>query len=289
MSVTVSLNQGFSLILDDPNAVLGANYNNFVKDMNYVVNVLTSYISFSAPLTFAVNVRPSSQNPYGNTDGLMPATGVTWATSKGQTTLASIVKGQTGVDPNGSSAEAGFTFYVANDGTLKNYGSSFWFDPNPIMGTPPNIPNGQTDFAGVALHETLHCLGFATFAAANAPWNQHIITQNGVRYYSSSAVTAILGGNLPIAPDANDPSFVSDHVGNTNIVYQPIKSDLMYQWGNYSGNRLEIGQLDLLILKDLGWSIKNYQSLPLTDPIDYANVSGTANDDFLKASGLMLT
>jgi hypothetical protein len=229
MTSLISLDKGFQIILDDPNNIIASNHNSFVKDMNWVVNTLTTYIDFVAPLTFQINVRPSSDNPNQNNDGGLPATGISWITNNGITTLASIIMGQTGFDPNGSQAELGFTFYLSKDGLLKNYGSQFWFDPSPVIGITPIIPFGQTDFAGVALHETLHCLGFATWASQNAPWNQHIITKNSITYYTSNSILFLLGGDLPIAPDTTDSGYVSDHIGNTNIGYQPIKSDLMYQ------------------------------------------------------------
>ena len=42
----------------------------------------------------------------------------------------------------------------------------------------------------------------------------------------------------------------------------------MFQWGNYEGNRLDIGKLDLAILEDLGITIKSSQGLPLVETID---------------------
>jgi hypothetical protein len=42
----------------------------------------------------------------------------------------------------------------------------------------------------------------------------------------------------------------------------------MFQWGNYHGNRLDIGRIDLAILEDLGYSIISYENLPLFDLID---------------------
>jgi hypothetical protein len=58
----------------------------------------------------------------------------------------------------------------------------------------------------------------------------------------------------------------------------------MYQFGNYANNRWDIGQVDLLILKDLGWVVQNYQSLPLVDPLDQFNRVGTVSNDTIQAS-----
>jgi hypothetical protein len=93
----------------------------------------------------------------------------------------------------------------------------------------------------------------------------------------------LLGGPLPLAPNENNGTFPADHIGNTSISYQPVTSDMMFEWGNYANNRWDFGQVDLLILQDLGYTIQNYQSLPLVDPIDSADVTGTSGNDVLSA------
>lgn len=244
--------------------------------MNFVVSDLSNYIKFSKPLDLVINVLPASQNP-SNTDGLLPSL-PQWVDFNGKKTLATIVKAQTGIDPNGDNPDAGFTIYAGNDGSLKNYGLPVWFDPNPQLGTSPAIPKGACDFIGVALHELFHTLGFAAWGSANAPWNQLTTFNGGLWYYSSASINSVLGGSLPLAPNEfNNTLQAADHIGDTEITFQPVRSDLMYQWGNYDNNRLDIGQIDLLILKDLGYTISNYQSLPLTDPLDSANIANYTN------------
>ena len=144
------------------------------------------------------------------------------------------------------------------------------------------LANGSHDFISIATHELIHCFGFVTWPAVNAPWNQQTILQGGIWYYSSPAINAILGGILPLDP--NYGGIAGDHIGNTSIAYQPVKSDLMYEWGNYANNRFDIGQVDLVILKDLGWTIQNYQSLPLVDPLDQFNLVGTVGNDTIQVS-----
>lgn len=111
----------------------------------------------------------------------------------------------------------------------------------------------------------------------------HTIQQNGIWYYSSPTIDGIVGGNIPLDPNEL-PGQAGDHLGNTSISYQPIMSDLMYVNGNYENNRFDIGQVDLLILKDLGWTIQNYQNLPLVDPLDKYNIVGTAGNDVINVS-----
>jgi hypothetical protein len=271
----------YTLTVFDPTGALGSNASLLAKDIDYVMTYLGQYITFQKSLDLQIVVKPSSDNPF-HTDGLLPSI-PGWVTSGGQATLAALVKGQTGVDPNGAVPDAGFTIYLGNDGTIKNYGSPVWFDPNPQLGTIPVVPSGSHDFISIAIHEVIHCLGFASWPEMSAPWNQHTIFQGGAWYYSSPTIDSILGGRLPLDP-SEYPGKAGDHIGNTSLSYQPVTSDLMYQFGNYANNRWDIGQVDLLILKDLGWVVQNYQSLPLVDPLDQFNRVGTVSNDTIQAS-----
>jgi hypothetical protein len=130
-------------------------------------------------------------------------------------------------------------------------------------------------------------LGFATSTDPSSPsiWNANTFQKDGVWYFSSPAVLTLLGQPLPLQSTTNT-SFKTalDHVGNTFITNQPIRSDLMYSSGNYQLNRWQIGQVDLVVLQSLGWNIQNYQNLPLTDPFDTANITATAPNQTLYAS-----
>ena len=269
----------YTLTISDPGSLLGSSNSSLIlKDIGYVMSYIGQYITFQKPLDLQIVVKPASDNK-ANTDGLLPSIPA-WVTDGGKTTLAAIVKGQTGVDPNGALPDAGFTIYLGNDGTIKNYGAPVWLDPNPQLGIIPTLPNGSHDFISIATHELFHCFGFATWPEQNAPWNQHTMLQSNSWYYSSPTLNNLLGGPLPLAPDRP----ADDHYGNANIAYRPVMSGLMYQFGNYLDNRFDIGQVDLLILKDLGWTIQNYQSLPLVDPLDKYNIVGTDGNDTLHAS-----
>jgi hypothetical protein len=274
----------YTLSIDDPSNALGSNVPLLTKDIGFVVGLLGSYLDYKGVLDLRIEVRPNSSNPF-KTDGLLPSL-PGWTVGGDGMTLAALVEATTGIDPNGAGYDAGFTIYLGNDGTVKNYGASVWFDPNPLFGVTPNVPSGKHDFVSIAMHEFLHCFGFASWPEQKAPWNQHTVQKDGVWYFSSPAVRALLGGDLPVAPltGAGGSIIAGDHIGNTSLSYQPVRSDAMYQWGNYEQNRWDLGQLDLIVLKDLGWTIHNYQDLPLVDPIDTANLIGTAADDAISAN-----
>jgi VCBS repeat protein len=271
----------YTLTVTDPGNSLGDNHAVLTRDIDFVVSLLGQYLGYQGILDLRVDVRPASENPF-NTDGLLPSAPA-WTVHNGSMTLAALEEAQTGQDINGAAPDAGFTIFLGNDGTFRNYGFPLWFDPDPQLGTAPPIPAGTHDFVSIVAHELLHCFGFASWPAQNAPWNQHTVESNGVWHFSSPQVDFILGGPLPLASLAGE---AGDHVGSTSISYQPIRSDMMYVFGNYELNRWDLGQLDLVILQELGWHIQNYQDLPLVDPIDSANVIGTTGNDALLASAL---
>ena len=64
---------------------------------------------------------------------------------------------RSGVDPNGSEADARFTF---NPDYLRN---ELWFDPDPTLRSAP-VPNDRTDAFSVILHEFGHAIGYNGWA-----------------------------------------------------------------------------------------------------------------------------
>ncbi|MFZ6765876.1 DUF4214 domain-containing protein [Undibacterium sp. Di26W] len=280
MPTPIPMNNGFTLTINDPNNLLGANIATFITDMNYVIGLLSKYIVFTKPLDLQYNFAPASQNPYNN-DGISshnPA----WSLKPGNNMVVPLLKNLTGEDANGTAADTTITVYAGNDGSLKSLGKPLWFDPNPQIGVTPTLPAGATDFISIAMIGMIHSLGIISWAAMNAPWNQMTKLVNGTWYYSSPAINQVLGGDLPLAPSTALEA--SLYYGNTSITYQPVTSGLDYMKGNYEGNRIDIAQLDLLLLRDQGWKIQNYQSLPLVDGVDKNNITGTSASDVLTPS-----
>ena len=109
----------YTLTIVDPNNYLGSNAPLIAKDIDYVMSYLSQYIVFKAPLDLQIVVKPASQNPSPGIDGLLPSIPA-YISYGGQTTLAALVEGQTGVDPNGSAPDGGFTIYLGHDGTIRN-------------------------------------------------------------------------------------------------------------------------------------------------------------------------
>lgn len=248
------------------------------KNMEYVFSILSHHLKISGqPLDIRIDIKPASENPT-EFDGLMPSNPA-WVLLNGNMTLNAITKGQLGLDLNGAEPDGGFTIYLGEDGLPRNYGSLVWFDPNPADNG--GVPPGVHDFVSIALHELMHCLGIAAWKAENSPFSRNTIEVDGNWYYSSEQIRALLGGDLPLRPGESD----DDHYGNGLLAYQPIKSGLMYDTGHYDQNRLSLGQLDLLILQDLGWEISGLSELPLVDGNDLLDQIGTNAANIIQVFG----
>ena len=258
----------YTFTIVDTNNLLSADIKAKIKtDVTFAIETIRRYVDWKGVLDFQVQIKAGTESPYPNADGILPSMPGWFFNTPGRAELAAPVEAITGVDPNGATPDAGFTIYLAKDGQVRNYGDLVWMDPNPQFGVTPSIPAGQHDLVGIAIHELFHCFGFATWAQQKAAFDQQVITVNGNRYFNGANVLALLGEPLPIQADG-------DHYGS-DVVSSPVKSGLMYIWGNYYGNRLDIGRLDLAVLKDLGWNIISTDNLALVDLLDYApNVVG---------------
>ena len=163
---------------------------------------------------------------------------------------------------------------MGSDNLPRNYGDLFWFDPFPGSSQQVKIPIGEVDFYGVLLHEIFHCLGFW---GSSEEWISRVETRDGFHYFVGDKVEEILGGDLLLAPSYGDGT-LPDHYGNDNNVSNTFSSGLLYQWGNYELNRLDIGQIDLAVLEDMGHTIKTYEGLPVFETIDNLQIEDNTQE-----------
>lgn len=254
---------GFTFqVVDDLNLISAETEQLISNSAHYALNRISKHMAWQGTLDSEVRVRPASENPFPNTNGLLPSvTSLSWMNDHwSNDTLVELL---TGIDRQPLNADAGMTIYLGDDGQIRNYGLPVWFDPNPIDYVPANVPSGKFDYIGVFFHEVFHGMGFH---AASQEFRDHTTTIDGNDYFIGSETQQLLGGKLPLAPRLGGS--LQDHYGNTSLPGNTLTSGLMFQWGNYEGNRLDIGKLDLAILEDLGMTIKSSEGLPLVDTID---------------------
>ena len=246
---------------------------NINQAATYVGNLLDRYIVWKGVLDIEVQVKPASALTWSTANGLLPALGqITW-TGSGWTN-STLEECLTGVDTNAQLPDVGCTIYLASDGTIRNYDTPVWFDPNPQFDVKPDLPKGYFDFIGVLTHEVFHCLGFY---GATDQWKKLVVNDGAQAYFDGPITKSLLGGAIPLSPSDN-----SDHYGNDSLATNNAPRGLMWQYGNYELNRLDIGRVDLAVLQDLGHQIKTYEGLPLFELSDSApNVTGTSASETL--------
>lgn len=239
-------------VLDTQN-LIPTSVENQMKDAGwYVMWELDQRVSWKGTLDMVINVCPNDPNH----DGSMNAVLQVMAGGKN----ATIYEMQTGIDPMPNNPDLGVNVFVGRDGTVKVYGMSAYFDPNPGPYTPADVPGGYFDVIGVFAHECAHGLAFQ---AGTTDFNRYMtFDSSGNRFFNGPETMRLLGRPLPLT------RMGSTHYGNGALPDNPINSGLMYEWGNFAGNRLNWGKLDFAVLKDVGINVKNTQGLPFLDTMD---------------------
>jgi Ca2+-binding RTX toxin-like protein len=182
-------------------------------------------------------------------------------------TPGSLMELQTGVDPNSG---ADIVVYV-NENLLAN--SRFFFDAT----LSKSVPSGAIDFYSVMLHELGHGLGFIGINSEAGQFSTRTFYVDGrtveveygtmMDYYTrvgSDGVARFNGRNVKdaygegLAIETNTGSSGSDLSHFAGKAYDGVASDLRHTLMNpytIGGDRVEIGQLELEFLKDIGYNV----------------------------------
>jgi hypothetical protein len=239
-------------VLDSQNLISPQVENQMRAAGNYVMSELNLHVSWKGTLDMLINVVP----PTPEYDGFTPSILQVMGGGKN----ATIYEMQTGIDPMPNSPDLGMTVFMGWDGTVKLYGMKAYFDPDPAPYVPANVPGGSFDFIGVLAHECAHSIAFQ---AGTVDFNRYItVDQVGNRFFNGPETVRLLGRSLPLT------TMGSTHYGNGRLSNGVVYSGLMYEWGNYGGNRLSWGKLDFAVLKDVGINVINTNGLPLVDKMD---------------------
>lgn len=246
-------------------------------DVHYVMAYLDRFIDWKGTLDVQVNIKSHAElkSDLGwDTDGIIPATEMSWFGENGQLIKSNLIEMTTGEDRNGDGADAGFTIYLGQDGTIRNYGRPVWLDPDPVFRKTPDIPAGAHDFVSIALHEILHTLAFDQADYATSTLGSHVTFRDGAYYFEGPATMALLGE--PLAFDA---------VGHIITALAPHYQGggMLGDVGNYEQNRWDIGRIELAVMQDLGIDVKlPLNGLAYTDLDDKEpHIVGSAGDDML--------
>jgi hypothetical protein len=174
---------------------------------------------------------------------------------------------------NQNAGGADLTIYV--DPT-SSYFQSLSFDSNPYLAVR-TVPSGMTDGQTVLLHEMMHGLGFGSYrnfatgayGGSTRTLLDKYTVQSGDSYLLASPTLALYGVK-PLEVTSTSVSQNFAHLANLNNVTNGYVDDLMNGLYFYLGHRYYMSQLDLMVLRDLGYDVTIPEALPLS----YAALTG---------------
>ena len=193
---------------------------------------------FNAKGSLDIQVIPENTNKtvLAEASGaLVPVSSSIASTAHGASqTTDFLLESQTGIDINGSQADA--TVYI-------NMANLSQFNLNPSV-----LPSSsQYDLTSILTHEMFHALGFDGMIGSSTTqmtsYDTYVVTKNGTPYFTGPYAESVYGGPVPLAPVSKGSGSAYYHVA--------VASDLMND-SISAGQVKTVSKLDLAILQDLG-------------------------------------
>ncbi len=194
-----------------------------------------SFLNAKGSLDIQVIPESTSSNVLAEASGALVNVPSTLSTSHGANyTTAFLAESQTGVDANGTQADAK-VYINMNDWSL--------FNTNPAA-----LPSKtQYDLTTVLTHEMFHALGFdGLYPNSNGfqtTYDTFIQMQNGQPYFTGPKAEAVYGGPVPLDPASAGAGSAYYHV--------KVASDMMSD-AISAGTVRSISNLDIAMMQDLG-------------------------------------
>jgi len=156
--------------------------------------------------------------------------------------------------------------------------ATLWFDPDIASGFNRNPPDHKVDLFSVLVHEVLHgmgVIGYRNVATGALTGDFATVYDSMVRiegdsaWFGGAAVRELLGGEAALMLGGSQGIY---HLGGGEDAHdsaQPwLEADSLNGYHFARGERYQIGRLDLAILADLGWQLKDTALTALTNPWD---------------------
>lgn len=256
-----------SIKYDDPQNFL-SDKRLFSGAIGSVIDYLNTFIKGSATLDLTVQVAQTATGRFAGGGAVY-----TESSSGGLHYVIASAARELAGGANQNAGAADLTIYV--DPT-SSYFQSLSFDSNPYLATR-NVPVNMTDGQTVLLHEVMHGLGVTSyrdystgvFGGATRTLLDKYTLQSDGRYLLASPTLAQYGVQ-PVEITSTSVSQNYAHIGNLNNLANGYVDDLMNGLYFYLGNRYYMSQLDLMLLRDLGFDVV----IPDTLPLSYAGLTG---------------
>jgi len=199
------------------------------------LNKIGVYMNAKGSLDIQVIPENTSANVLAEASSAMVKVPSTLQTAHGANyTTAFLAESQTGVDANGTQADA--KVYI----NMSNWSS---FNTNPTAAPSKS----QYDLTTVLTHELLHAMGFEgnypTSTSSQTTYDTYIQMQNGLPYFVGPKAQAVYGGPVPLDPASSGAGSAYYHL--------KVPSDMMSA-ALAPGAVRSISALDVALLQDLG-------------------------------------
>ncbi len=199
------------------------------------LNKIGGFLNAKGSLDIQVIPENTSPSVLAEASSAMVTVPSTLKTTHGANyTTAFLTESQTGIDANGTQADAKVYINMSN-----------W----SLFNTNPNAaPNkSQYDLTTVLTHELLHAMGFEgnypTPSGYQTTYDTYIQMQNGLPYFMGPKAQAVFGGPVPLDPASSGAGSAYYHL--------KVASDLMSS-ALPPGTVRSISALDMAVMQDLG-------------------------------------
>ena len=218
-----------------------------------VIDNLSEYIQWHGTLDFVIQFDQRDSFGLGNWSVADDGAGMPSAPFLGQDGyLAAHYEALFGIDINGTQHDLGTYLLPDSNGKLTNYGQPIYINAGQTPSDDNQVPNGYHDFFSILTHEFMHTLGIMAFEW-NTVINEHIEVINEEQFYIGSNAVNLVGDVIP---------FETGHFG---ALPDGQSGGLMHTIGYYEGARWEIGQFELAVLTDLGYTVNIPEQLVVSD------------------------
>lgn len=199
------------------------------------LNKIGGFLNAKGSLDIQVIPENTSPSVLAEASSAMVTVPSTLKTTHGANyTTAFLTESQTGIDANGTQADAKVYINMSN-----------W----SLFNTNPNAApsKSQYDLTTVLTHELLHAMGFEgnypTPSAYQTTYDTYIQMQNGLPYFMGPKAQAVFGGPVPLDPASSGAGSAYYHL--------KVASDLMSS-ALPPGTVRSISALDMAVMQDLG-------------------------------------
>ena len=275
----------YSVQLSDPTNAGGSNDLTLVYDLQQAIGVWSQYILGTGTLVVALDI---ASNPVGREGGGPTSSSFIGANSQGFNVFepSSLYELTTGQHVSGTASDITITIdprYFAHLDLVSNLTYS-----SPV-------PNNEYNPIVVFLHELMHGFGMAGWysGAGNLPGNYEspfdalIEKTSSGAFFTGANAEAVFGGPVPLTTNSSTENYYhfgnqqSDFSKTPSTVQDPLTLDLMNGIVFFYDYQYAISNLDLAVLKDIGYNIR-------TPPVIAAQNVTAANNQGFAASSLFV-